>query len=373
MTRFEAVAFLSALLLVSGCSRDAADWRPTMKNPPIADVPEGAPMTVPQMRADDIVVAVNGVALTKAGVDELLNGYKWMLSMNHRIPDRQRGVMYRTYGSRLVDNFVNTQAVLWDAREKIEMSEDYVRAIVESNVAATVKFYRMTKDQYDRQVPGGLNALRRASESRVWTERYTKDFITARQITDADVEAVLAQVSAENAEIAASNAVVKAKLAEIRSEIVKKGADFGAMADKYCEDPTMSHDGSGYWGTFRYSDIDDEELASRLYRLEDGEVSEILEDDEGYMIVKIADSDLHVKGTPERVLAFARIMLVKTPEVVLAAPNDLKKDLQQQENQMAFDAKVKELRNGLRIVYPHGTNFWKAAASSENSKGGEAK
>ena len=74
----------AALLALGGCTDDkslpAKAWAPTMKNPPVREVKGGKPMTVPEMKPDDVVVAVNGVALTKREVDVRLNRYRWFLS-----------------------------------------------------------------------------------------------------------------------------------------------------------------------------------------------------------------------------------------------------------------------------------------------------
>jgi len=94
-----------------------------------------------------------------------------------------------------------------------------------------------------------------------------------------------------------------------------------------------------------------------MFALKMGQVSGVLEDDEGYFIVKaLSDPTKGEEGKTS--IKLARIWLAKTPLVVLADAASLKKDMQQQVNDRELNKHIAELRKKVTIVYPHGTNFW---------------
>lgn len=351
-----------ALAAVVGCGGreqpgDGA-WRPTMKNPPVREVKVGKPMPVPRMKDDDVIVAVNGICLTKRMLDDSLLAYDWHLGQDRRIRGNQRQTMYRNYGRRLIPSFVDSQALLWEAREKCHLEYTNVVAVAETNVIRNAKSYGMTPEQYDQRVPGGNNAVRAAAEQLLWREAYlTQVFKPTTVITSRDVAQVLAQIDAENAEIAASNAVVRARLEKIRTRIVTGGEDFGKLADEFGEDAMQAKDGTGTWGDISPSDVTGDDTAEKMFALKAGQVSGTLEDDEGYFIVKaLADPTKDEDGKMS--IKLARIWMAKTPLVVLADASSLKKDMQQQINDRELGKHIAELRKKVTVVYPHGTNFW---------------
>ena len=363
MSRVLRFAALLALAGLAGCGGEKpkreAPWQPTLKNPPIREVKVGKEMSVPEMKPDDVIVAVNGICLTKRQVDQELLAYAWHLRQDRRIRDNQRRSMYNIFGRRLIPSFVETQAFLWEAREKCHLEYTNVVAVAETNVIRNARHYGLSPKQYDKRVAGGNDAVRRAAEQLLWKTTYLAQcFKPKTVITDADVTNVIDGIVAENAEIAASNAVVRARLESIRARIVTGGEDFGKLADEFGEDEMQEKDGTGTWGEIARSDVSGDVAAEKMFALKVGEVSGILEEPEGYFIVKALAPPKTGEDGKTRTVKLARIWLERTPPIVLAESKSLKKELQQQENSRELGELIAELSKKVTVVYPHGTNFW---------------
>jgi len=360
------VALAVVLAAVAGCGEKkgtaCGPWRPTMENPPVREVKIGKPMSVPQMKPDDVIVAVNGICFTKRELDTELFAYDWYLNQDRRIRGHQKKAMYRNFGRQLIPSFVATQALLWEAREKCRLEYTNVIAVVETNVIRNARHYGMSPKQYDRRVAGGNDAVRKTAEQLMWRDAYLSQcFRPKTVVTDADVTNVFRQIDAENAEIAASNAVVRARLEAIRARIVKGGEDFGKLADEFGEDETQGKDGTGTWGRISRSDVSDDVTAEKMLSLKEGEVSGILEDNEGCFIVKALAAPKTDEDGKTRSVKLARIWLARTPPVILADVDSMKQDLQQQLNERELSEHMAGLIKKVTVVYPHGTNFWNEA------------
>lgn len=366
MTKRLAVVGYVALLL-AGCGErkgQAKDWTPTLRNPPVRVIAVCGEKSVPQMSDDDIVVAVNGIALTKADVDERLNAYRWMLSLNRMMRPQERESLYRNYGRSLIENFVGTQLLVWDAREKCRLDEAEIRTRVLSNAVLTAKAYRMSLEQLDKTLPGGLRSVNRAAEERCWLDAYQTNCLAPMAVSDADVTNVLTEIAHENAGIAATNALRKARLQAIRKSLKLDGSDFGDYADRVNADPLI--DGAGAWGEFSPNDIEDDAVREEIDKLDVGQVSGVLEDDECYFLVKMFDRRKDKNG--QEIWSLGKMSIQKEQSIVLADVPGLRKDFERQMLNRAVSARIEELRKKASVVYPWGTNFWRSARADKVSK-----
>ena len=96
-------------------------------------------------------------------------------------------------------------------------------------------------------------------------------------------------------------------------------------------------------------------------------VSDIINDGVSFFIAKLikhnpAVRDADGKLTKPESIELAHIELVQEELTVLAENADgIKKDLQRQMDEEAVRKHIDELKADVRIVYPHGTNFWERA------------
>lgn len=364
MVRLLSLVCLGTLLL-AGCGKENAlprEWAPRMSNPPLRSVREAENRFVDEMSPDDVVVAVNGVPLTKRELDIRLHRYSFMLSRNPNMSGKERAARYEMYGKTLIDSFVNEQVFAWEGRKAQVLTETQLRQIVASNVVLNAKAFRVKPDQIDHAVPGGLSSLCHSIEDVAWAKAYAdKHVVPDAEIDDSVVSNVLAEVSMENARITASNRLVRAKAERIRSEIQQGKITFESAAERYSFDFVGGEEFPGHWGTFRPGDIEDRSLRQKLFSLELGELSDVIDDDEGYMIVRAVKD----KGDAR---TFTRILFAHEPLVVLQDPKFLKRDLKNQMFSRGLRKLTAELCEKAQIVYPHGTNFWRSARAGKVSK-----
>ena len=317
----------------------------------------GKEMPVSEMAPDDVVVAVNGVALTKRGVDDRLRNVTWQLNRMKGGNPKQKAAYYNQFGMTLVDQFVRSQLLAQEGRRLKCLTREKLVAGVDKDVAKAMKRFRIKPGELDRTFAGGEFLLRSQAEDAQWANAYVKQHVKQVVIPLSSVSNALHEIDQENAAIAASNAVVRARMERVLAEIRKPGANFGAIADKWNEDELADRDGTGFWGEFQLDEFPDEGFRRKLQAMQIGQISGILEDGEGYMVVKLLD---RTDDPKDPVYKLARVFMERTDEVVLADsdPRVLQKDFEAQAMAREIDKRVEELRGAATIVSPHGTNFW---------------
>lgn len=348
-------------LLLAGCGEQAPKrWEPTMENPPMRTFSVGKEMPVSEMVPDDVVVAVNGVALTKRGVDDRLRNVVWQLNRMKGGDSRQRAAYYNQFGMTLVEQFIRSQLLAQEGRRLKCLTREKLVAAVDKDVAKAMKKFRVKPEELDGTFAGGEFLLRSQAEDAQWAKAYVRQHVKRVVIPLSSISNMLHEVARENAVIAASNAMVRARLEKVLAEAKAPGADFGAISDKWNEDEMMEKNGTGLWGEFTLDEFTDEEFRHALEAMQIGQISGIVEDGEGYMFVKILD---RTDDPKEPVYKLARVFMAKEDETVLADsdPKALKKSFEDQATAEETNARVEELRGAATIVYPHGTNFWNSA------------
>lgn len=379
MKRLMPLMVLTAVVAAGGCGRsdgpagESAEWKPTLENPPARTFKSGKPLSVPEMAADDVIVAVNGAALTRRELDMRLSRYRWFLNRNRGMEGQQKQAAYRSYGKGLVGNFIRSAVVVQAARRAKVADEATVRREVEKSVELTLKQNNLTREKYDREVPGGLKAMAESLEDAFWTHAYlTNNIVIDPQITAELVSNIVRKIDAENAVINASNAVVRARLEAARKRITVGKEDFGKVADEVSEDDQLVRDGTGYYGTFDEGTVLDEEVRKKLFALDVGQVSDVIEEDDGFSVYKATDyvSAVYKDGqkTSDARITLARIWMAKEDVIVPAFSNDPVEDMRRQNFNEQAAKLVDELRAKATIVYPHGTNFWPTAAAKKSAK-----
>ena len=205
------------------------------------------------------------------------------------------------------------------------------------------------------------------------TEQAARRFVDEKgllTVTDADVINISNRISRFQARAAASNAVEKAILEKAIAEIAA-GKDFAEVAKAYSRDPEQG----ALWGT---SYLDEMESSPALMKwassAKAGDVSGILELDDGWAVVKVVsrrDEDIPpgVIKIPREIWELVRVSrnLFESPpdmdreEIVSKLLEFRNKDLQKKIGDMIMKEAV--------IEWPNGTNlFVKATAKKDEAK-----
>ena len=352
----------AALLIAAGCGDNAktSSWEPTMENPPPARLKYlGKDTPVFSLKGDDVIVSVNGALMTRDRFDLLGKQMLWVLGHDKMMRQRDREQVYKNLMMGSIERFVETQLMLQRARSEKLATADELRQKAEEGVGNFCRRYSVKESQLAESFPGGLDEVRKDAEDAWWVNSYiVKHAIKGKPVTDEVVTNILRDIEAENAAVAATNAAIKALLERVRADIVSGAASFDEMADKHSDDEHRGPGGS--WGVFRRSDLPDSDL---IFDLAEGSVSDVLEDDDTYYIVRVdakTPAQRNAEGklvVPESV-ELSRIQQAKDEYTILAHVDSLKADLQRQMDDLAVKADIERLAAEADIVYPHGTNFW---------------
>lgn len=188
-------------------------------------------------------------------------------------------------------------------------------------------------------------------------DKVIKEKIPPKMEVDADfVAAVKKQVQAENTESRATNAVLKAELENLRSQIIFGKTTFSAAAGEL-EKRNLGE--GGEWGEFTADDFDNTAYAMKVFTLKQGEVSEVMEDEDGFRIVRVEKILPQEKNThgdeinPERRLLLT-LHIDKHPILIEESDIALTKDLKQQMQLQAINEFVSALSTNQsnHVVYP---------------------
>lgn len=324
---------------------------------------------ISEMAPTDVIVAVNGVSLTKqsfdAGVASTIQKVSSRPGMNPQaLPQIQRQI-----ARKLIPDFVRRQLLVQEARrlniKPPAEAQDLARK-EEEKAAANLG---MTVEELRKSALPQAVFIRDAIDAAPLIATLLKEKVAPRiSVSDEFVTNTIMTIDAENKEVDKRNAEKKAMLAGLRTQILS-GADFNALADKYSEAPRYMATDPGYWGTFERTEIADRDMSDAIFSLKTNEVSDVLSDEEGFRIVKMVKRNPAVKDSKQEVVSresceLAHILLLREPSLNNMPPEMMKKELTRQATTRLTTEFVEQLASQAMIEYPHGTNLWKQASGT---------
>jgi len=365
MFRENALVAVTFCLVFAGCVRD--DFKLERSMVEIAERQSelfvtNAPKKLAAMSAGDVIVAVNGYPLTKEVYDNFMElrreGLATMPNMNYLAAEK----MMDQYRIEYIKSFIG-QRLLFDNAFSIGLvTEEEMLSAVESKLRKSAKSRGKTVSQTLKKFKGHENLFLYELCVAFVIDKLVHEKIPPKCEVGADfVEAVKAQVEINNSEAEKTNAFYKARLADYRQQILTKKLDFEAVAKMisgYNQD-------NGFWGDFEEGDMDDPGIQAKVFAMKEGEISDVLEDDNGYHVVKVLkvipaekNEEGNIVEREKRKLSHLYIekepMLIKLNNVQMTA--DLKKQMQLQ----AVNAYVTGLstNSANRIEYPNGQDLF---------------
>ena len=356
-----------AAAAVCGCGRSAERHRPTIENPDASNPPSvGKTLKLAEMSDDDIVVWVDGSALTKKGFDQSVRYIQFQLQRAGRnVSDKKLGDVYRIFCQRIITDFVSDQVLIHEARRRKLLDLPGLEKKMEETRQALAKQSRMTYEKVVEAFPGGEPAIDALAENMAWKTAMIETIPPSVEVTDAVVSNMFEEVFARNAARMSTNEMRRAKLEGFRKEIAAGKADFGDLAERYSECPFKVKGEKGDWGTFRKTDFHEKwgnkKVGDVVMNLAEGEVSDVLEDDTGYSIVKFVEFDERFgKNLKQECRRLSRIFLPKEPLLLVPKFSEMKDDLTAQMKSQGVDKALEKLVDSAKIVYPHGKEVFGA-------------
>lgn len=260
----------------------------------------------------------NAVAATVNGEEITLGQLEFMLRMNKSSVEAsmtdesmweqeiEDGVTYRDkFKELMIDQMVNT-ALIAQAAEKdglkpsdkeVESSYNELRTTINSDedLKKSAEELGVTDEFLKSQAKTNLliqayqnkfNEETKVSESEM--EKYYEENKDSYKVDEVEASHILIKTTDDdgNAMSDAEKKKAKAKAEKILKE-VKNGGDFAELAKKYSEDPGSAENG-GSLGTFGKGQMV-EPFEEAAFSMEPGEISDLVETDYGYHIIKVTD------------------------------------------------------------------------------------
>jgi parvulin-like peptidyl-prolyl isomerase len=334
--------------------------------------------SIKEMSLNDVIVSVNGVELTKRQFEENVNRTLKRLTQRPNMKKNQIAMLGRRYINTYIPAYVNTQLLMQEARRTGVLSEADLAVAVAEWIKQEARSEKKPVDEFLKTVPGGAAALTNDAVQTVLAEAVIGTNVLPNvHVTEQVVQATIDAIKEENAAVDATNAVKVAWLKTLREQIVA-GADFGKLADIHSQCKRSAPGNNGYWGEFERRDFIEPKMRDAVFRLKPGEVSDVLEDEEGFHLVKVLDaknvpSNLAAKATQAESLSLAHILSRREPALEMSVPGDLKQQLFAQFKHQRTMEYLKRLQEKAVISYPNGTNFWDKANARATKPPGTGK
>lgn len=324
--------------------------------------PTNAPKTIAEMAPSDVILAVNGYPLTKQTYDDMmelrLKGIMEQKGMNNVVADK----MMEEYKSRYIRNFQGQRMLVDEAFRLGVVSTNEVIAEIEKRLKADAAKRKMTVEKSLRKFGDKRKYLLQELFISITMDR----FVTAKippmmKVDDRFVEATQKQIDADNAAAAKTNAMIRARMQAWRSQIMANRLDFITVAKRFSENP----DEDGIWGEFEDGDLDDERISAKVFELRENAISDVLEDDNGYHLIKVLKVTPAQTNENGRIVAkekrkLSHIYFEKLPEIIRMDDVKMTADLKLQMQMRAVNNYVTGLStNGTtRIEFPNGQQLF---------------
>ena len=320
-------------------------------------------LDIDTLKPDDIIVAVNGYPLTKKAFDDIVR-------MKAISVMREKG-MNQLVGQKIVEDFrvnyprtfIGQRLMIDNAMDLGVITKESVRKHVKGKVEELCSKRGKQVGDILKGFPGDKKYFfyelgASFAEGELIEKKIPPKFI----VNDDFVTNVQHQVELENAAMAKTNELLKARLADWRVQILEKKLDFEKVAAKYSVDSPNSDEADGFWGEFEEQGMDDPGVAAAVFALpKAGAISEVLEDDNGYHLVKVLSIIPAERNDNGRIVVNERrrlshIYFEKFPIIIRQTNKEMFKDLQMQMQMRAVNEYVANLQTNstYKVVYPHG-------------------
>ena len=357
-----------------GCSKDEGDINAILPKGDFLElekrvekVESGEKKLIEEMAPEDIIVVVNGYPLTKRYYNAV-----WVTTFKNMMAKRganQYEVMKRIeeMQPKYVNQFVMRRLLIDDARRQKVISDEDLRRLVGEKIQivanATKKKPKEVVARFGSTSPVVFYDI--AERILVDTLIHAKIPPTIK-VDDEFVAETQAQVAADNEATQKTNELIRVKLMDWKKEIDSGKTSFENIVSVRTNDHLHVIDRGGEWGTYEKSAIKERALANAAFSLPLGGVSEPIEEEEGYSLLKvlaITPAETNAKGRTiqHESRKLARIYVEKEPLLIRQSDDEMFKDLKQQMQLQAIYKYADNLRtNGLNtVVYPHGERLFK--------------
>jgi parvulin-like peptidyl-prolyl isomerase len=343
--RAAAVLVLATLALAGACGKRA-------------EAPgDGAGRTLEDLKPGDVVVSVNGTAMTKADLEARADLAVALQRM--RVPAlsvKDADALRRAVLAGAAEEFIVKTLLCGDAKEKGAVVTPAIRSGYEKNVVKTFGKAGQTIDAFYAKLGKSADAMKKMTEMDLQLEALTRQtYSNEVSATEAEVDEVVKRLEDANARATLTNAVVYARASNVWQR-VKSGEDFGKMADQYSEDDQKEP--GGVWGDFTRKDFaDNPNFCEMVFSLPVGGVSEPVDADGGLILVKVLKKTPAQSLTEPEQVSLAEIFF-HLPLFYEISREYIANDIRHTKQGEFFRKLVGRLREQAEIEYPNGKDVF---------------
>ena len=323
---------------------------------------------IPEMKGDEIIVAVNAAALTRLRFDQALALQETLYKLrNPNATSVEAKFFMRNIGRSIINDFVSRQLLFQEAtHKKISVLPD-ARVIAENGVNAIATRQKKTLEQFYVSLGENGTLLKTmVAEDALIHSLHLAQHADRLRVTDADIDARLAELTAYNDMCIATNKLVMAKGRELYEQL-KADADFATLAREASAFNDEEPDGD--WGVFYPHEIEDPNVRKAAFDLLPvGGISEPLDTEEGLVIIKVleregagADSVVTLNALRAHLARIVLPLADGGADYTLPSRDEVRKYLERQRLMTVQHETLRPLRAAAHIEYPNGTNFWSKA------------
>ena len=327
----------------------------------------GVTNKIDDLKADDVIVAVDGVPYTKKMFDD----ERMLLAEQLRRQGKSAQETMSTLG-QMVElfpyQFVNRYLIILEAQRVGFPSPEEVQKAYTRNLEGLRKSRNMTLDQIERAYPSrNKDMMYRKIAEELYVKLYAATNIPPIRVVDSNfVNEVKETIRQSAAESAATNAVILAELKELAKKLAGNTNAFAVAANTKSVDPETPYGSGGNMGFMEREQIQNKEVAAAVFALKNvGDITNPIVEEDSAFIIQLLSITPPVTNETGRVVQgelreTARIFRELEGKPIQMSDTELWKELEGQMYSQGLDKKILELStNGThKVVYPHGRNLF---------------
>lgn len=357
------------LLLCSGCSKNGeshfkGDFCELV--PRQATFTNGVEVVVSMLKPDDVLVAVNGYPLTKKMFDDISVLKAREISNRKGSNSAYANNQLAEFQKNYVTLFINQRLLIDQAYALKVIPKDELERRVNEAVQKQAAARKISVQKLVDTFPGDFRyALYDISSMMLMNALISKHIPPVGEVSDELVAAFQEAIKSDIEAAAKTNEMTRAAMLGWKNDILTNKVSFTELAKNYDQDDWADSEKPGYWGEFERGEIEDKRVQSAVFSLKVGEISDPVEDDDGFHLIRVLSikpPELNEKGrvVQDEIRKVEHIYVKKLPILIQDADDILKADLKRQMQLQAVNAYLENLKtNGLnRIEFPHGQHLF---------------
>lgn len=316
---------------------------------------------------DAILVAVNGYPLTKKRFDDLM-----VLKAKQMADTKDSNIAFinsqlEEFKKSYIRLFANQRIMIDEARRLNLYSDEEMDKAMSDIVSKMAKAKNQSVEEYIKKYPGDFSMMLYETAARLYIDRLVNKCIPPKVEVDTNIlEVVRKEIRWRNEALQATNEVIHAQLVAWRKDIADGKITFEELAKTQNQDDYVEEDKPWYWGDFERGMIEEKNIQSVVFSLKAGEISQPVEDDEGFHLLKVYEIQKPQRNEEGRIIQdevrkVGHILRKKAPLLLEESSEVMTKDLKYQFQIKAINEYLNNLvTNGTaQVVYPYGKDIIK--------------